>query len=105
MNETNPEELFQKLLSQPITMKLGEILGSSFELRKRFQAVTRSQHFAIPQTRTTLVEMICGLLNQEEEDDWKLLNPVEFTMNSGQASLSKAYMEELCNMSYQRMLQ
>ncbi len=105
MNEMNPEELYQKLLSQPVTMKLGDILGSSCELRKRFQATTRLQHFAIPQTRATLVEMICGLSNQEEEDDWKLLDPVEFAMNSGQASSLNAYMEELCDMSYQRMLQ
>jgi len=34
MNEMNPEEVFQKLLDQPVTMKLGEILGSSYELRK-----------------------------------------------------------------------
>ncbi len=83
MNEMNPEELFQKLLSQPVTMKLGEVLGSSFELRKRFQAMTRLQCFAIPQMRATLVEMICGLSNQEEEDDWKSLDPAEFAMNSG----------------------
>ncbi len=34
MNEMNPEEVFRKLLDQPVTMKLGEILGSSYELRK-----------------------------------------------------------------------
>ena len=32
MDRTNQESVFQKLLSQPITMELGEILGSSFEL-------------------------------------------------------------------------
>ncbi len=32
MNDMDPELVFQKLLSQPVTLKLGEILGSSFEL-------------------------------------------------------------------------
>ena len=32
MNQTNQESVFQKLLSQPVTLKLGEVLGSSFEL-------------------------------------------------------------------------
>src|SRR5258706_11499432 len=34
MKETNPEEVFQKLMDQPVTMKLGEIIGLSYEIGK-----------------------------------------------------------------------
>jgi len=34
MNKTNLEEVFQKLMDQPVTMKLGEIIGSSYEIGK-----------------------------------------------------------------------
>ena len=105
MNEMNPEEVFRKLLDQPITMKLGEILGSSYELGKRFQTVTRSQWFAIPQTRVTPIEVVHGFLNQEEEDDSELCDLTEFIVNSGEASSSNVHAEEVCDMSYQRMLQ
>src|SRR5258708_7546624 len=46
MNKTDPKKVFQNLLSQPITLKLGEVLGSSFELARWFQTATKSQHFA-----------------------------------------------------------
>src|SRR5260370_100051 len=31
-NSTNPEVVFKKVLDQPVTLKLSEILGSSFKL-------------------------------------------------------------------------
>jgi len=34
MNQTDQESVFQSLLSQPITLRLGEVLGSSFELSR-----------------------------------------------------------------------
>ncbi len=34
MNKTNPEEVFQKLMDQLVTMKLGEIIGLSYEIGK-----------------------------------------------------------------------
>ncbi len=39
MNETNQEQVFQALLNQPVTLKLGEVLGMSYDLGKCFQAV------------------------------------------------------------------
>ena len=43
MNETNQEHIFQKLLDQPVTLKLGELLGTSYDLSRRFQTAMRSQ--------------------------------------------------------------
>src|SRR5258708_28964115 len=34
MNETNLEQVFQKLMDQPVMMRLGEVLGSSYDLGK-----------------------------------------------------------------------
>src|SRR5258708_35467721 len=58
MNKVDPELVFQKLLSQPITLKLGEILGSSFELSCQFQTVTKSQCFPIQQMMTLNAEVL-----------------------------------------------
>src|SRR5258708_27661466 len=58
MNKVDPELVFQKLLSQPITLKLGEILGSSFELSRRFQTATKSQCFPIQQMTTSNAEVL-----------------------------------------------
>src|SRR5258708_27007176 len=58
MNKVDPELVFQKLLSQPITLKLGEILGSSFELSRRFQTATKSQCFPIQQMTTSNAKVL-----------------------------------------------
>src|SRR5258708_27369179 len=58
MNKVDPESVFQKLLSQPITLKLGEILGSSFELSRRFQTATKSQCFPIQQMTTSNAKVL-----------------------------------------------
>ena len=34
MNHTHSEEVFQKILDQPITLKLGDVLGTLYELGK-----------------------------------------------------------------------
>ena len=58
MNGINRESVFQKLLSQPVMMKLGEILGSSFELGCQLQTATKSQQFPIQQVRTSNIEVL-----------------------------------------------
>jgi len=62
MNKMDPEKVFQNLLSQPIMLKLGEVLGSSFELAQWFQTVTKLQCFAVLQTGVAEVDKVCELL-------------------------------------------
>ncbi len=57
-NEVDPESVFQKLLSQPVTLKLGEILGLSFELSHQFQIATRSQQIPVQQMMTSNAEVL-----------------------------------------------
>ncbi len=40
MNGTNQEQVFQHLLDQPVTVKLGELLRTSYDLGKHFQSAT-----------------------------------------------------------------
>ncbi len=61
MNKTDPEKVFQNLLSQPVMLKLGEVLGSSFKLAWQFQTVTKLQHFAVPQMGVAEVDEVCKL--------------------------------------------
>ncbi len=97
MNKMVPEKVFQNLLSQPIMLKLGKVLGSSFELAQQFQTVTKSQCFAVPQMGVAEVD--------EEGDAMESGNPVEFLVNSGEARSLNTFMEELYEMTYQTMLQ
>ncbi len=62
MNKMDPEKVFQNLLSQPVTLKLGEILGLSFELAWWFQTATKSQHFAVLQMGVVEVHEVHELL-------------------------------------------
>ncbi len=39
MNRTNQEQVFQHLLDQPVTMKLGELLRTSYDLGKCFESM------------------------------------------------------------------
>ncbi len=107
MNQTDQESVFQSLLSQPITLRLGEVLGSSFELSRRFQAATKSQRFAVPQAKASQVDVARESLSQAVEDVYvtELPDPAEFMVNSGEASPSDASMDEPCDMSYLRTLQ
>src|SRR6266436_1946136 len=56
MDKMDPKKVFQNLLSQPITLKLGKVLGSSFELAWQFQTATKSQCFAVSQTGVAEVD-------------------------------------------------
>src|SRR5260221_14516573 len=61
MNKMDPKKVFQNLLSQPIMLKLGKVLGSSFKLAWWFQTVTKLQHFAVPQMVVVEVDKMCEL--------------------------------------------
>ncbi len=65
----------------------------------------RLQRFAIPQTRVTPIEVVRRFPNQEEEDDSEPCDLTEFIVKSGEASSSNVHVEEVCDMSYRRMLQ
>src|SRR5258708_3792814 len=104
MEQTNQESVFQKLLSQLVTLKLGEVLGLSFELGWRFQTVTKLQRFAIPQVRVSNVEVL-NFYEEDEEQGIGLSNPAEFTVDSGESDPLGVSTEELYDMGYQRMLQ
>src|SRR5258708_25898307 len=97
MNKMDPEKVFQNLLSQPIMLKLGKVLGLSFELAWQFQTATKSQRFAVLQMGVEEVD--------EERDAMESGDPVEFLVNSGEAGSSNAFMEELYEITYQTMLQ
>ncbi|KAF8343853.1 uncharacterized protein EI90DRAFT_3114452 [Cantharellus anzutake] len=51
----NSEEVFEKLLSQEISLPLGSILGSSFELNKRLQMAMKVQRILIAKKAETVV--------------------------------------------------
>jgi hypothetical protein len=58
---------FKELLAQPVTLKLRDILGSSFELGQRFQTATKVQRFPVRQARTSNIEVVGGIVNVEPE--------------------------------------
>src|SRR5258705_7141525 len=62
MNKMDPEKVVQNLLLQPVMLKLGEVLGSSFELAQWFQTATKLQCFAALQTGVAEVDKVCELL-------------------------------------------
>src|SRR5258708_31238143 len=97
MNKMDPEKVFQNLLLQPVMLKLGKVLGSSFELAWWFQTATKLQCFAVSQMGAAEVD--------EERDAMESGDPVKFLVNSGEARSLNAFMEELYKMTYQTMLQ
>src|SRR5258708_2741508 len=112
MNETNQEQVFQMLLDQPVTLRLGELLGTSYNLGKRFQMATHSQHFPVQQAKAVNVEVLNSMDSMEknlggecEGDLIDLSEPLEFEMNSGEASSLQASTEELHELTYQNMMQ
>ncbi len=114
MNETNQESVFQKLLAQPVTMKLGEVLGSSYELGRQFQLVTRSQHFPVQQAKMSNIELLKEIVSRdsvdsddeyEDDADDEKSEMCEFMVNSGEASPSRSSTEELHELDYQRRIQ
>src|SRR5258708_19284313 len=113
MNETNLEQVFQKLMDQPVMMRLGEVLGSSYDLGKRLQLATRSQRFPVHQVKAANIEIMSEVINKEQDlsDTEECLTTLpgnfEFTVESGKASSSRsqASTEELHEMTYQNMMQ
>src|SRR5258708_6279015 len=112
MNENNQEQVFQMLLDQPITLRLGELLGTSYDLGKRFQMATHSQCFPAQQVKAAYVEVLSSIDSMEknlsdkcEGDLIDLSEPLEFKVNSGKASSSRASTEELHELTYQNMMQ
>ena len=99
MNSTNQEAVFQKVLDQPITLSLGELLGTLYDLGKRVQMAMKSQHFPIQKAVAAHVKALKEV-NSEEMDDSDvddveemedLVEPsktIEFKVNSGVASSS-----------------
>ena len=65
MNGTNQEQVFQHLLDQPVTVKLGELLRMSYDLGKCFQSVTQSQCFPVQQVKAVNTEVLNEIISQE----------------------------------------
>src|SRR5258705_3656181 len=112
MNEMNQEKVFQMLLDQPVTLKLGEVLGTSYDLGKRFQAATRSQHFPVQQAKVANIEVLNNIITREadsddedEEECMESSEVLEFALFSGEARSSRASTEELHEMTYQSMME
>ena len=112
MNETNQEHVFQKLLDQPVTLKLGELLGTSYDLGRRFQTMTHSQRFPVQQAKAMNVEILNNVVNEgpdseaETADDLiDLSGALEFAVNSGEVAPSRASTEELHETFYQNMME
>src|SRR5260221_8502229 len=112
MNETNQEGVFRNIMDQPVTLKLGELLSTSYDLRRRFQAATCSQRFPIQEAKEAHVEILCNdvsereeCMDEEEENPTFVSESPAFLVNSGEASPSRASTEELHEMSYQSMME
>src|SRR5258708_36622340 len=69
MNEMNQEKVFQMLLDQPVMLKLGEILGTSYDLGKHFQAAMHSQHFLVKQAKVANIEVLNNVISREGDSD------------------------------------
>src|SRR5258708_36848167 len=112
MNDTNQEQVYQCILSQLVTLKLGELLGTSYDLSRQFQAVTHSQCFPVQQAKASNIEILRNAISEmpdsddESEDelsDWS--ETFKFAVDSGEASSSRASTKELHDLSYQHMMQ
>ncbi len=108
MNETNQEKVFQMLLDQLVMLKLGEVLGTSYDLGKCFQAATCSQCFPVQQAKVANIEVLNNVVGREadsdDEDKEECIESsevLEFALFSGEARSSRASTEELHEMTYQ----
>jgi hypothetical protein len=63
------DDLFERLMNQDVTIPLGMILGTSYELNKRLTAATKIHR--IPTRQTNVVEYIS---DEEEEVEVKAMN-------------------------------
>src|SRR5258708_6054415 len=113
MNGMNQEQVFQNLMDQPVMLKLGELLGTLYDLGHRFQVATHSQHFPVQQVRAANAEVSSNMINEGQDltniEDrgipTKLSKGFEFSASSGEASTLHASTEELHKMFYQNMMQ
>ena len=114
MSETDSELVFKKLLAQPVTTKLREILGSSFELGRRLQTATKSQRFLVAQAKVASLEVLRELIDDElegideedlEESPSEAQNLPEFTVNSSEASPTSTSTKDLHEWEYQLRMQ
>ncbi len=97
MQNTDQEKVFQKLLDQPVTLKLSKVLGSLFELSQQFQMATKSQE--------VISERDEDSDDEKEEEDTDVEETYQFCVNSGEASPSLPSIEESHDLTYQSMLQ
>ncbi len=95
MNDTNQEQVYQCILSQLVTLKLGELLGTSYNLGRRFQAATHSQRFPVQQAKASNIEILHNAISEmpdsDDESEDELSNWSEtfkFAVDSGEASSS-----------------
>ena len=113
MQNTDQEKVFQKLLDQPVTLKLSKVLGSSFELGQWFQMAMKSQQFLMHQARASNIEVLQEVISERDEDsddekeeeDTDVEETYQFCVNSGEASPSLPSIEESHDLTYQSMLQ
>src|SRR5260221_4929856 len=122
MNEINQEQVYQNVMDQLVTLKLSELLGSSYELGQRLQMAMCSQHFPLQQVNAVNAEVELKKAEEEqdlisfEEDEnptetskmWdtiKSIETFEFIVDSREARSLCASTEELHELSYQNMTQ
>ena len=109
-------------MEQLVTLKLSELLGSSYDLGQRLQSMTRSQHFPLQQVNAANAEVVPKKADEEQDlisfkedenptktskamDLFELSKTFKFAVDSGEARSSCASTEELHKLSYQNMMQ
>lgn len=55
-HQTSAEGVFRKVLEQPVMLTLGEVLGSSFDLSKRFLKANQSHRFPVQKSSAAMGE-------------------------------------------------
>src|SRR5260221_7521167 len=122
MNGINQEQVYQNIMEQPVTLKLSELLGSSYDLGRRLQSMMCSQHFPLQQVNAANAEVVPKKADEEQDlisfkedenptetseamDLFELSETFKFAVDSGEARSSHASTEELHELSYQNMMQ
>ena len=95
--EMDLEMVYWKLMAQPVTLTLGEVLGSSFELGKWFLKANRTHRILVAKANVGVVEL------EEGESDREEGSSGEFSVASGEVGWVD--MERLHEMSYQSMVE
>ena len=95
-NQTSAKEVFQKMLAQLVTLTLGEVLGSSFELGKHFLKANQSHRLPVQKSSNAMAEY-------ESEEEVLMSRGREFSVDCGDVACDDA--EELHEWLYQAMLE